>query len=158
MRPSFSSQVVVGVVVVFGVIACGSSATPSGFDTDGEDAGGEDDGGSKSKNNGGADGGGTLAHGDSGSLGTIPDTGVDPCGHVIKAVFRDFKPSADQGGHPDFERDDFVSEDDNGTPGLVKDDLGSDDKPVYALPGPSRCTHGPTEFAQWYNDVPGVNM
>jgi fibro-slime domain-containing protein len=82
----------------------------------------------------------------------------DPCGHVVATVVRDFIPSTEPGGHPDFERDDYVSEDDNGTPGLVENDLGPDNKPVYALPGGSRCTTGPAEFAQWYNDVAGVNM
>jgi fibro-slime domain-containing protein len=115
------------------------------------------------------DGGGTSGGDDSGAVNLQPDDagllgnpdpsegGGQPCGHVLSALIRDFKPSTEN-GHPDFERDDYEPDDDMVTPGLVKFDLGADGKPVYALPGGSRCTTGPAEFAQWYNDVPGVNM
>ena len=136
-------------LLVIAAYGC-SSSPPQGFTP-------QDDGGT-SQGSTGSDSGVTLISSDAAPLGSSTDSGPDPCGHDIKAVYRDFIPSADPGGHPDFERDDYVSEDDNGTPGLVKADLGADDKPVYALPGGSRCTTGPAEFAQWYNDVPGVNM
>jgi fibro-slime domain-containing protein len=144
-----------GVVGMFSVGACGNDPPPPFSGSGGQ--GGDDGGPSQPILNNGNDGG-PATFNDSG-FGNVGDSsGPDSCGHVIKAVYRDFKPSAEDGGHPDFERDDYVSEDDNGTPGLVKVDLGADDKPVYALTGGSRCTTGPAEFAQWYNDVPGVNM
>ena len=143
-----------GVVAAGVVVACGNSGGSSGFDT--------------TKN--GVDGGtdpGTLGGDtpDSGIGGSFPDSGFPTtnddggasCGHVIAALIRDFKPST-EGGHVDFERDDYEPDDDLVTPGLVEDTLGKDGKPVYALPGGSRCTTGPKEFAQWFNDVPGVNM
>jgi len=121
-----------GVVTALALAACGSSGDSPGFSDGGDD--------------------------DAPGFGDVnqPDGGNDGCGHLLAAVIRDFKPYT-EGGHIDFERDDFVSEDDNPTLGLVKDTLGSDDKPVYALSGGSRCTTGPKEFNQWYNDVSGVN-
>ncbi|MDC0717450.1 fibro-slime domain-containing protein [Nannocystis bainbridge] len=89
------------------------------------------------------DGGSTLGT-------TEPDTttGDLPCGTVLKATIRDFAFS-----HPDFEK--YSG---NGAYlGLVQQDLGPDQKPVYAHPGPTPQTSGPAAFAQWYNDVPGVN-
>lgn len=55
--------------------------------------------------------------------------------------------------HPDFES--FSG--DEIYPGIVEAELGADGTPVYAHPGPTPHTTGPTEFAQWYHDVPGVN-
>lgn len=72
----------------------------------------------------------------------------DQCS-FLRATVRDFHRT-----HPDFEtftRDEVY-------PGLVQPQLGPDDKPVYAHAGPTPHTTGPTEFAQWYNDVPGVNV
>jgi fibro-slime domain-containing protein len=43
-------------------------------------------------------------------------------------------------------------------PGIVAFDLGSDGKPVYAHSGATATVSGPASFAQWYNDVPGVNL
>ncbi|HEY2518174.1 MAG TPA: fibro-slime domain-containing protein [Polyangiaceae bacterium] len=157
MTHTLSSHVVLGAAAALLAAAASgcSSPPPQGFSP-------LDDGGAPPlTSSGGSNDSGTPILGNDAAppLGSSPDSGgSDPCGHDIKAVYRDFIPSADPGGHPDFERDDYVSEDDNGTPGLVKEDLGADDKPVYALPGGSRCTTGPMEFAQWYNDVPGVNM
>jgi fibro-slime domain-containing protein len=42
--------------------------------------------------------------------------------------------------------------------GIVREILGVDDKPVFALNGPSQTVKGPASFSQWFNDVPGVNM
>jgi fibro-slime domain-containing protein len=72
------------------------------------------------------------------------------CGTTLHAVVRDFR--AD---HADFENQAFVSL--VALPGIVKDELGADHKPVYASAGATRETTGPTEFAQWYSDVAGVN-
>ncbi|MBZ5713932.1 fibro-slime domain-containing protein, partial [Nannocystis pusilla] len=79
-----------------------------------------------------------------------PDTttGDLPCGSVLKATIRDFAFA-----HPDFEN----YSGNNAYKGLVEENLGLDDKPVYAHPGPTPQTSGPDAFAQWYNDVPGVN-
>ncbi|MDC0670555.1 fibro-slime domain-containing protein [Nannocystis radixulma] len=79
-----------------------------------------------------------------------PDTttGDLPCGSVLKATIRDFAFA-----HPDFEN----YGGNNAYKGIVEEDLGPDDKPVYAHPGPTPQTSGPDAFAQWYNDVPGVN-
>jgi fibro-slime domain-containing protein len=79
---------------------------------------------------------------------TLPDAGS--CGNTLHATLRDFRAS-----HPDFENKAFASQ--VAFPGIVKDELGPDDKPVYASAGPTRETTGPKEFAEWYNDVPGVN-
>jgi fibro-slime domain-containing protein len=67
----------------------------------------------------------------------------------LKVTVRDFTVA-----HPDFES--FTA--DGVFPGLVKNELGPDRKPVYALPGGTIHTTGPAAFAQWYSDVPGVNM
>jgi len=40
---------------------------------------------------------------------------------------------------------------------LVKSTLGTDEKPVFAQPGPTQTTSGPAAFAQWYRNVSGVN-
>ena len=69
------------------------------------------------------------------------------CSKLLKATVRDFSQS-----HPDFE--DYLG----AQIGLVLADLGPDKKPVYAAPGSTAVTTGPAEFAQWYNDTPGVNM
>jgi fibro-slime domain-containing protein len=78
-------------------------------------------------------------------------TGEPPpeCVTVLKATIRDFKFE-----HPDFE--DFGG--DAAYKGLVQQMLGPDKKPVYAHPGPTPQTTGPNEFAQWYNNTPGVNI
>lgn len=70
--------------------------------------------------------------------------------------------------------DDYVAIGDDGTPtpetpeyaiSVVLPDLGADGKPVYdesnsyqGQNGRTATTHGKAAFAQWYNDVPGVNM
>jgi hypothetical protein len=81
---------------------------------------------------------------------TLTQVDAGSCGKVLHATVRDFLAA-----HADFENRAFIS--DVALPGIVKDDLGSDRKPVYASTDPTRGTTGPSEFAQWYNDVPGVN-
>jgi len=145
-----------GLVAGCAIAACSSSNNQSGFN-------GSRDGGGPVNEDGGEDpppfNPGPETDGSFSFDGEVTggDAGNDGCGHVIDVLVRDFRPSTEDDGHEDFERDDYVSEDDFATPGLVKDDLGSDGKPVYALPGPSRCTTGPKQFKDWYNDVPGVN-
>jgi fibro-slime domain-containing protein len=82
---------------------------------------------------------------------TVSEADAGSCGTVLHATIRDFRAS-----HADFENRAFIS--DVALPGIVKDELGADRKPVYAATGATRETTGPSEFAQWYNDVPGVNM
>lgn len=69
-----------------------------------------------------------------------------PCG-TLHAVMRDFSFE-----HPDFERDP------GGGPGIVESALGADRKPVYAHAGAYLTVTSPESFAQWYNDVEGVNQ
>jgi fibro-slime domain-containing protein len=69
------------------------------------------------------------------------------CGMGLEIVVRDFTDK-----HPDFESFNQQLE------GIVKDELGPDQKPVYASSAGTIATTGPSEFAQWYSDVPGVNQ
>jgi fibro-slime domain-containing protein len=101
--------------------------------------------------------GGAGGTGDSGGIGGIgvgavggtgTDGGSGQCGDKLTAKVRDFRET-----HPDFEH--FVG---GGLQGIVEQQLGSDQKPVYAHPGATTQTTGPTEFAQWYRDEPGVNL
>jgi len=78
----------------------------------------------------------------------LGDGGGSIC-NLLPVTVRDFKIS-----HPDFEH--FTS--DAITPGLVLAELAADGTPEYAHPGPTICTTGPTEFGDWYHDVPGVNQ
>ncbi len=55
--------------------------------------------------------------------------------------------------HPDFERTQVGDEH-----GLVEPVLGPDGEPVYALPTGTRTVTSPETFAQWFHDVPGVNL
>ncbi|MCA9689617.1 MAG: fibro-slime domain-containing protein [Myxococcales bacterium] len=81
---------------------------------------------------------------------TDSTTGPDSCGEpILHATIRDFSQS-----HPDFE----TYTGDTAYTGIVQSQLGGDKKPVYAHPGPTAQTTGPAEYAQWYNDVQGVNQ
>jgi fibro-slime domain-containing protein len=69
----------------------------------------------------------------------------------LHATIRDFRENAPLDfGHSEV----TYSIDDRG---FVQPLLGTDDKPVYALTGPSLTVQGPSTFAEWYHDVPGVN-
>ncbi len=83
---------------------------------------------------------------DGGGAGGSTDAGT-PCTDLV-AIVRDFHKT-----HPDFESFNGTAE-----KGLVQSALGADHKPVHAAPGPTTQTTGPANFAQWYNDVPGVNQ
>lgn len=80
-----------------------------------------------------------------------PDVDGEPpvdC-NALPVTVRDFHLT-----HPDFEH--FTS--DEVTTGIVESELGADHTPVYAPAGPTICTTGPAEFAQWYHDVADVNV
>ena len=65
----------------------------------------------------------------------------------LTATVRDFQTT-----FPDIEPGNWVED-----RGIVAQELGPDDKPVYAHTGATLTVSGPTTFAQWYRDVPGVN-
>jgi fibro-slime domain-containing protein len=72
----------------------------------------------------------------------------------LTGTVRDFRDT-----HPDFERPSFSLPGNHDDRGIVAERLGSDDKPVYAGPATGTATTtGPDTFAQWYRDVPGVNI
>lgn len=101
--------------------------------------------GSASGGNTGAGGGGLL------QTGSGASTGSGDCSGELPLTIRDFSAS-----HPDFE--DYGNNEP--CPGIVQSTLGSDNKPVYASGGNCQDAPqltGPNEFAQWYNDVSGVN-
>lgn len=78
---------------------------------------------------------------------------VDAQTFQLAATVRDFKKRNTDGGHPDFQWS--VS---GHVPGLTSTTLDSDHKPVFvASPGSGAITSA-TTFAQWFRDVPGVNM
>jgi fibro-slime domain-containing protein len=71
----------------------------------------------------------------------------------VTARIRDFRASGTPGGHPDFQRGSTGL-----IQGLVRNTLDDDDKPVFVgRPGAGAITDANT-FAQWYRDVPGVNL
>jgi fibro-slime domain-containing protein len=70
------------------------------------------------------------------------------CDSKLNVTVRDFTEA-----HPDFEKSGFSQ-----LKGMVKAELGPDRKPVYASSGSTTASSGPDAFAQWYNDVAGVNM
>ena len=94
---------------------------------------------------------------DATSGGTAGETGGDDCDSEIIATIRDHRST-----HPDFEA--FWGT--NAFTGLVLPQLGADQTPQYnpspvAPPGyngsPVQITSGDS-FAQWYHDVPDVNV
>ncbi len=66
----------------------------------------------------------------------------------LTGTVRDFKIS-----HPDFEY--LITGIDQG---IVQTTLGGNKKPVYAGSAGNPSTTNQTNFDQWYNDVPGVNL
>ena len=87
-------------------------------------------------------------------------TPANPDSITLTGTIRDF-----QASHPDFE---FFLDDGNNIPwhsgfeydrGIVTDTIGPNKKPVYAHGnGSTPSTSGESNFNQWYNDVPGVNL
>ena len=111
--------------------------------------GGDADGGTEvGDGDGDGDGNGGGMKFDVGDDGGTDDAGMVEC-DTISASIRDFREE-----HPDFEK--FGGS--GATTGLVLPTLGPDGKPVHAASGPTDQTSGPEGFAQWYNDVPGVNI
>ena len=131
------SLVIAGLGLALSLVACGPSQTGVGGDDDDDgmdvDARG---------NNNGSDGG-IIVGSDGGTV-------IDDC-QALRATVRDFTPAT----HEDFEPD---TASDVSYPGLVRNMLGADNKPVYAPSGSTSHTAGPAQFAQWYNDTPGINQ
>lgn len=69
---------------------------------------------------------------------------------IISATLRDFHKT-----HPDFER---PASGDLSETGLVAPLLGPDETPTFAHAGGTTTVTGPETFADWYHDVPGVNV
>ena len=76
-----------------------------------------------------------------------PEPLQPPATLSLVGTIRDFHEA-----HPDFEKG--VGDD----RGLVKVDLGADHTPIYAHAGKTQSVSSPQSFAQWYHDVPGVNL
>ena len=91
------------------------------------------------------------AGGADGGAQSLYDSTQGPDCQALVATVRDFTPPT----HPDFEPD---TASDFSYPGLVRSTLGGDGKPVYAPSGSTPHTAGPTQFAQWYRDVAGINQ
>lgn len=140
--------------------ACGS-------DDDGGASNGS--GGGSGKGGGGSGGsinlggsGGSSASGGGGAGGSAADAGLG-CGQVL-GVVRDFRSS-----HPDFECNkdtpvkvvDPMNLDcgpwDPAIVGPLGSAIGPNSKPVYAGGSKTPSTTGAANFAQWFNDTPGVN-
>ncbi|MBI4954962.1 MAG: fibro-slime domain-containing protein [Myxococcales bacterium] len=128
-------------------VACGqgdgSLLDPSGAGTGGDGTAASGTGAA----HGGTGGDLGLAVGGQGQGGGIP-SGNGFCGSDLTGTLRDFTTA-----HPDFEYAIAVD------PGLVAPTLGADGRPTYAGgPGGTITTHGPGYFAEWFHDVPGVNV
>jgi len=78
----------------------------------------------------------------------------------LTGVVRDFKRGDWDGGHPDFETAHMGHMGGYGhVTGLVGMELSEDHKPVYAEDRPNKDTiYSADSFAQWYRDVPDVNL
>lgn len=74
----------------------------------------------------------------------------EPAAATLHATLRDFHDT-----HPDFER---PGSGDLSELGLVMPMLGSDDTPTFARTGGTVTVTGPESFAQWFHDVPGINV
>jgi len=142
-------------VLALSVVACGDDDSGAG----GSDKGNVEadgaiirttDGGIDGGRNSRLDGGGGNTHpgGDGGDGDESPDcTG-------LMAHIRDF--SSRQGNSNS--NTDFETFGGNGVKGLVEDTLGADHKPVFKSIGQPQTITSAATFAQWYNDVPGVNI
>jgi fibro-slime domain-containing protein len=145
-------------MIMAAMAACSSSSdggagNDAGASSSGSGSGGGSSGGSSSGGSGSSSGG---------TLGPVPDSGpgsTEPS--ALTAIIRDFKlyNAGDSTTNPDFENVPTNSgtgpwDDKN----AVTTSLGADGKPAFAGTGPTVTIHGPTSFAQWYNDVPGTNI
>jgi fibro-slime domain-containing protein len=159
---AFRSAFFVLVAASFAAFACSASGGGSKVGDDGADGvtGGATGSGGTTNIPGGTGGSGAIV-----DPGMPPDAGAD-CDSVLEVTYRDFAV------HPDFEmafRGDVVRR------GLVAPTLGADQKPTFlnnvGCPAepmtPLACANWtvatPTlstseAFAQWYTDVPDVNI
>jgi len=91
-------------------------------------------------------------------LASPPPPCLEPAVETVIApvIYRDFRGTTDN-RHPDFYRNIY---DTVATSGLVMNELGSDGKPVCNPPvvASSNSIDSCASFAQWFNDVPGVNL
>lgn len=157
------STKIVGVGVA--VLAMGSCTALVGLDKDyeietsvaaGSGGGAVGGGAAGGGGNGGATTGSASSTSEEASVVSVGVGGAGGggiCNPALTGTVRDFKAYNGGQGHPDFET--FGGA---GLKGIVETILGEDHKPVYAHPGGTAHTTGPTEFDQWYRDVAGVNM
>lgn len=136
-----------GVATMVAVVTFGATlaaCAPELRNGNGDGGPGDDDADATSES---ADSGGGFID----AVPPIFDDGGPPAQNcnVLPAIVRDFHVS-----HPDFEH--FTT--DAISPGIVAPTLAADGKPTWASAGVPACTTGATEFAQWYHDVPGVNV
>jgi fibro-slime domain-containing protein len=108
----------------------------------------------------GADGGGAA-----GSLGAVPEGGAATGSgggvpSALTAIVRDFRlyNAGDPTTNANFENVPSGGDGPWDDRGIVASTLGTDGKPVYAHAGTTLTTHGPTSFADWYNDTAGTNL
>jgi fibro-slime domain-containing protein len=154
-------------------VAVGCSAQPPAQPEDLDATGGTGATGSGSGASGGTGGtiigsGGSIGVGATGSGATGPGSGgsggiqggvmCDGLGSRLTGRLRDFTHTS----NPDFEPQlgtkggAAVNKDDKG---IVKRNISADMKPVYNGPASGTLTtHGPSSFASWFTDTPGVNM
>jgi fibro-slime domain-containing protein len=136
------------------LLLCACSDDSSGDDGAAASAAGGSGGagnGAGAGNNG--SGGSLFPTGGNGPGGNGNGSGGGSCTPNLTGVARDFQAYNGGQGHPDFET--FSGQ---GLDGIVETTLGADHKPVYAHPGATSHTTGPSEFDQWYRDVDGVNI
>lgn len=153
-----SCSLVIGMAWLLG---CSNAGTPSAP----LEGGGTNSSGGAGSSAGPAAGGGAASGAGSGGLmliagGTTGGETATPepaCegDQALTALIRDFRGydiSDQEPRHPDFEGE-F-----SGAKGLVLPKLGADGTPSYASDAGTPATTGPSEFAQWYHDVPSVNQ
>jgi len=182
-RPTSAKRALLTLSVVMGVVACGDAGDPFAGGGDGFAASGPGDGtgnGGAAANSGsggivvGGTGQGGSGQGGSGTAATGGgQTPVDCDNPKLTAVVRDFRACSGaqwesgyiascSSGHPDFET---FAGDTSGTPccsNMVESTL-TDSRPVQRVAGPhidsqwGQQTASAASFAQWYQDVDGVN-
>ncbi len=163
--------------LVLAVAACGSDETPfaGGDSFGGSNGNGTGNGGAGANNGGGGPVfGGADSGGDSGGGGAGSSGGQVDCDNPkLTTVIRDFRACSGaqwengyiascSSGHPDFET---FGGDTSGTPccGNMVESTLTNGKPVQRIAGPhidgqwGQQTASAASFAQWYEDIDGVN-
>lgn len=145
------SKMLVGLFMLLtaGQLGCSAENADGASTSGGGGAGGGKNTGSSGTS--GSTSSGFFPTGPGGSSGGGSDN--QNCDPQLTGTLRDFRAYNGGAGHPDFEV--FSG---TGQLGIVKNELGPDHKPAYAPAGPTANTAGPEAFAQWYNDVSGVNV